>query len=82
MTPRQNPHGGSQSESGTTRNKVDEAIIDLLNDRGPLHVVDITGSLTYHPITIENGCTRLLNSGMIHACGRGVFDVADASSRR
>lgn len=57
-------------------------VLKIFVERSPLHVMDIANTVEYHPITVDQTCTRLHNEGYIYPLGRGLYKVTEEGVQR
>lgn len=56
-------------------------ILETLNTRGCLHVMDIAAEIDEHPVSIDRKCNDLQKQELARMCGSGVYTLTERGER-
>ncbi|THE63676.1 Lrp/AsnC family transcriptional regulator [Salinadaptatus halalkaliphilus] len=68
--------GVSGDQSGT------DAMLEMLQEVGPITIPELAGIVDRHPATVERRCHVLQRQGRIRQCTGGVVTVIDETRQR
>ena len=57
-------------------------ILEILGKEGPLHARRIAEELDEHPLSVDRICSRLYETGDIHSCKRGHYQLTERGKTR
>lgn len=60
---------------------MEQRILERLQQRGPLHVMELANALDDHPVAVDRSCYRLHQDGYIETHTAGVYELTDAGAR-
>lgn len=60
---------------------VEREILAALADEGSLHVRELNATLTAHPASVDQACSRLHDEGNVAPVGLGVYELTEQGRR-
>lgn len=61
---------------------MERALLEALDERGPVTVVGLAESTGLHPTTVEQRCYDFHRNGYVHTSASGVYELTDVGKRR
>jgi Mn-dependent DtxR family transcriptional regulator len=65
-----------------TDGDIEAAILHVIDDRPPVHLIDLADAVDEEPIAVERACTQLDEDGYIRPAPQGLYTLTDAGRRR
>ena len=61
---------------------LEAAILRTIDDRPPVHLIDLADAVDDHPVAVERACTRLDEDDYIRPAPHGLYTLTEAGRRR
>lgn len=62
--------------------ELEAPILRAIDDRPPVHLIDLAEAVDGHPVAVERACARLDEDGYIRPAPQGLYTLTDAGRRR
>jgi len=62
--------------------ELEAAILRAVDDRPPVHLIDLADAVDDHPVAVERACARLDEDGYIRPAPEGLYTLTGAGRRR
>ncbi|WP_143414655.1 winged helix DNA-binding protein [Halorubrum sp. SD683] len=65
-----------------SHHELEAAILRAIDDRPPVHLIDLADAVDEDPIAVERACTQLDEDGYLRPAPQGLYTLTDAGRRR